>query len=143
MFPYPAQALIQSATKRQHLAIITALYLSSYSIGSALGNSVSGAIWTQVLPGKLASRLQNDTLVTLAYNSPFAYVVGRDIGTPERDAVVEAYKEVQRLLCITGICLCVPLLVCVVLVRNPLLGKEQSHEGAEGEEAQKGEKVEA
>ena len=35
------------------LAVITALYLASYNIGSALGGSVSGAIWTNVLPGAL------------------------------------------------------------------------------------------
>jgi len=84
MFPYPAQALIQATTKHQSkwerhhivattfadklilssdVAVITSLYLASYSVGSALGNTISGAIWTQVLPGKLLAELGNATLV--------------------------------------------------------------------------------
>lgn len=35
MFPYPTQALVQAATQHEHVAIITALYLSTYNIGSA------------------------------------------------------------------------------------------------------------
>lgn len=63
------------------------------------------------------------------------------MGTPERQAVVQAYQETQRLLCITGICLCVPLLLCALVTRNPLLGKEQSLEDAEaGATVGKGEK---
>jgi SIT family siderophore-iron:H+ symporter-like MFS transporter len=46
-FPYPAQASIQAATKHEHVAVITGIYLACYNIGSAFGNTVSGAIWTQ------------------------------------------------------------------------------------------------
>ena len=39
--------------------------------------------------------------------------------------------ETQRLLCITGICLSVPLIAFGLCTRNPKLGKEQSLETAE------------
>ncbi|CED82708.1 Predicted transporter (major facilitator superfamily) [Phaffia rhodozyma] len=135
LFPYPAQALIRSATKRSHLAIITALYLSAYSIGSALGNTISGAIWTQVLPKYLAQELGpvNSTLVASVYGDPFTFILSYPMSTPERQAVVLAYQHTQRLLCITGICLCVPLLGCVSVVRNPYLGEKQSLDEAEEE----------
>lgn len=35
MFPYPAQALVQAATDHEHVAMITALYLAVYQVGSA------------------------------------------------------------------------------------------------------------
>jgi len=39
LFPYPTQALVQSAVQHERLAVITSLYLACYSIGSALGNT--------------------------------------------------------------------------------------------------------
>ncbi|KAM0792668.1 hypothetical protein ACM66B_002448 [Microbotryomycetes sp. NB124-2] len=138
LFPYPGQALIQSTTKRQHLAIITSLYLAAYNIGSALGNTISGAIWTQVLPGQLQEKLSavstNATLVSYAYGSPFYFIVDYPWESPERQAVVLAYQHTQKLLCITGLCLSVPLFVFTLLVRNPKLGKEQSLPDAEKSE---------
>jgi MFS transporter, SIT family, siderophore-iron:H+ symporter len=134
MFPYPAQASIQAATRHEHVAVITGLYLSCYSLGSAFGNTVSGAIWTQVLPGRLNSNLArfgNATLATAVYGDPFTFTAAYPVGTPERDAVVDAYQGTQRLLCITGICLCVPLIFFACLLRDPKLGKEQSLPEAE------------
>lgn len=66
-----------------------------------------------------------------AYNDPFTFVATYQVGTPERTAVIASYQETQRLLCITGICLSVPLIVFGMLTRNPKLGKEQSLRDAE------------
>ncbi|THG94439.1 hypothetical protein EW026_g7038 [Hermanssonia centrifuga] len=132
-FSYPTQASIQAQTKHEHLAIITSLYLASYSIGSALGATLSGAIWTNVLPGQLISNLGNATLAGEVYASPLTVALEYPMGTPERIAIVNAYKHTQKLLCITGICLCVPLLAFACLLRNPKLTDSQSLPQAEGE----------
>ena len=66
------------------------------------------------------------------YASPLTTAILYDFGTTERDAIVDAYKHTQRLLCITGICLCVPLLAFALLLRDPRLGDEQSLPEAEG-----------
>ncbi|KFY19524.1 hypothetical protein V493_07924 [Pseudogymnoascus sp. VKM F-4281 (FW-2241)] len=136
LFPYTAQASIQAATKHEHVAVITALYLANYYVGGAFGNAISGAIWTQVLPSKLSTKLalvtSNTTLATNAYANPFDFVDLYAVGTPERGAVIDAYQETQKLLCITGICLSVPLIVFGLLTRNPKLGKDQSLKDAEG-----------
>lgn len=128
MFPYPAQASIQAFTKHENVAVITGLYLATYSVGSAFGNSVSGAIWTQVLPEQLEKNLAsiNSTLVTLAYGSPLTAIVEYPVGTPERDAIITSYLHVQKLLCITGISLCVPLIALAFFLRNGKLNNEQS-----------------
>lgn len=134
LFPYPAQASIQAATKHEHVAVITGIYLASYNVGSALGNCVSGAIWTQTLYSQLQNRLAftgNETLAASFYGSPFLLVAEYPVGTVERAAVIDSYQHVQRLLTITGICLCVPLIAFAFCLRNPKLSTEQSQPEAE------------
>ncbi|KAH0005585.1 MFS general substrate transporter, partial [Aureobasidium melanogenum] len=135
LFPYPVQTLIQAATQHEHLALVTGLYLALYNIGSAIGSTISGALWTQVLPGELERNLaavtNNATVAVYAYSNPLFFIYDYPVGTPERDAVIVSYRHIQRLLCITGICLCIPLIAFSLCLRNPRLGKEQSLPDAE------------
>ena len=136
MFPYPAQASIQAATKHEHVAVITGLYLATYSVGSALGGAISGTIWTNVLPTKLEETLApfgNATLAAATYADPFTIAAMYPVGTPVRTAIIASYQHAQRLLCITGICLCVLLIGFAFCLRNPRLGDEQSLPEAEEE----------
>ena len=138
LFPYPALASIQAATQHEHLAVITGLFLACYNVGSALGNTVSGAIWTQVLPSQLEKSLNgfgNSTLASATYGDPFTAAAEYPVGTDVRTGIIKAYQHTQRLLCITGLCLCVPLIVFSLCLRDPRLGKEQSRPDAEGEHA--------
>lgn len=135
LFPYPAQASIQAATQHEHLAVITGLFLACYNVGSALGNTVSGAIWTQVLPNQLEKNLNgfgNSTLARATYASPFVVAASYPVGTDIRAGIINAYQYTQRLLCITGICLCVPLIAFSLCLRDPRLPDEQSRPEAEG-----------
>jgi len=129
MFPYPAQASLQAGLKHENLAVMTGVYLATYNLGSAFGGAVSGAIWTHVLPGDLATRLapfNNDTLATFAYANPFSFALEYPVGTDERQALIDSYKHAQRLLTITGICLCVPLIGFALALRNPKLNDKQT-----------------
>ena len=78
--------------------------------------------------------LGNSTLATEVYGSPFVFEAAYPVGTVERTAVTHAYNDVQRLLCITGVCLCVPYLACALSLRNPRFGNKQSLENAEAEQ---------
>lgn len=131
LFPYPAQASIQAATKHEHVAVVTGLYLACFNFGSALGNAVSGAIWTQILPRKLGEYFGESDLVLKWYNDPLQTAQRYPVGTPERWAVVESFKYVQRILCITGGCLCIVLIFFSLVVRNPRLPDSQSLDDAE------------
>ncbi|KAH8926896.1 MFS general substrate transporter, partial [Atractiella rhizophila] len=132
LFSYPTQASVQAATTHKNMAIVTGLYLACYSIGSAIGSTVSAAIWTNILPGELNKHLTNQTFAAEVYGNPLGIAPLYPLGTPERDGIIEAYKSVQRLLCITGLCLCIPMLFFALLLRNPRLGDEQSLPEAEG-----------
>ncbi|EEH35469.2 siderophore iron transporter 1 [Paracoccidioides lutzii Pb01] len=133
LFSYPAQASIQAATNHEHVAVITGLYLACYHIGSALGNAISGTIWNQILPGLLKSRVGEAVDAGTIYANPFKFVGDHPVGTPIRDGVVDVYRGIQRLLCITGICLSVLLVAFALALRDPVLGKSQSLEDAEKE----------
>jgi SIT family siderophore-iron:H+ symporter-like MFS transporter len=129
MFPYPAQASLQAYVTHERLAVMTGLYLALYQVGSALGNAVSGAIWTQVLPSRLASSFSgfgNETLAVYTYSQPLSAILDFPVGSDERDAMIDAYKHVQRLLTITGICLCIPLIAFSLCLRNPKLTDQQN-----------------
>jgi SIT family siderophore-iron:H+ symporter-like MFS transporter len=90
MFPYPTQALVQSAVQHERLAVITSLYLASYSIGSALGNTIAAGIWINHLPGQISKQfdafgIDNATLATEAFASPLTFIVEYPTGTPARE----------------------------------------------------------
>ncbi|ORY86174.1 siderochrome-iron transporter [Protomyces lactucae-debilis] len=129
-FTYPTLVSAQAAVKHEHLAVITGLYLAFFYIGSAFGNSVSGAVYTNLLPGQLQRNLarvsSNTTLASSVYASALTVALEYPIGTIERTAIVESYKHVQKILCIVGLCLCVPLAGFAFCLRDPKLVAKQS-----------------
>lgn len=136
LFAYPTQASIQASAKREHVAILTGLYLSFYNVGSALGTCLSGFIWTQTLYPTLRDNLAfqpNASLAETVYDSPFSVVPDYPVGTEIRAAIVDSYSHVQKLLCIAGICLCIPMIGFALALRNPKLSEHQVQPEAEAE----------
>lgn len=129
-FTYPTLTAIQAASKHEHLAVVTGLYLGLFYVGSGFGSAVSGAVYTNLLPGQLESRIaavsSNTALAGLVYTDPYAYTAIYPIGTPIRTAIVDSYKHVQRILCIVGLCLVVPILCFALCLRDPKLIQKQS-----------------
>ncbi|EEU40566.1 uncharacterized protein NECHADRAFT_57783 [Fusarium vanettenii 77-13-4] len=137
-FAYPTQASIQASASREHVAILTGLYLSFYNVGSAFGTCLSGAIWTQTLYGNLKSNLDfqsNKTLAEAIYNSPFSIVPDYPVGTEIRTAIIESYSSVQKLLCIAGMCVCIPMVGFALALRNPHLSEREVQIEDDSEEA--------
>lgn len=133
-FAYPTQASIQSSATREHVAIITGFYLSFYNVGSALGTCLSGAIWTQTLPGLLRDNLAfqpDEGLADRMYGSPFDVVKHYPVGTHVRAAIIDSYHHVQRVLCIAGFFLCIPMIGFALALRNPRLSESQVQPEAE------------
>ncbi|CAG9992761.1 unnamed protein product [Clonostachys byssicola] len=134
LFAYPTQASIQASATREHVAILTGLYLSFYNVGSALGTCLAGAIWTQTLLPTLTANLdfqQNKTLPEAIYDSPFGVIKHYPVGTEIRTAIIASYEHVQRLLCIAGIVVCVPMIAFALALRNPKLSEHQVQPEAE------------
>ncbi|KAI0430884.1 MFS general substrate transporter [Xylaria sp. FL1042] len=98
-----AQLAVMASVPHQQVAVGLALYGLFGSIGSAIGNAIAGAIWNNILPQKLEEFLPADVKnrtaeifgsIEVQQSFPF--------GTPERDAIVAAYGDVQRKLVIAG-----------------------------------------
>ncbi|PVH17112.1 uncharacterized protein CXQ87_004673 [Candidozyma duobushaemuli] len=134
-FMRPVGVSIQSCTNYEYMATVTALFAAIYKIGGAIGTCVSGAIWTQKMYPTIYSKMEqlgvDTSLAKPAYQSPYKFIVKHTWGTPARRAVVLAYADLQRQLCIVAICLLVPLLVFVFLLRDHKLGDEMSLEDVE------------
>lgn len=129
-FAYPTQASIQSAVSREHVAVLTSLYLSFYNIGNALGTCLSGLIWTQLLYPSLEDHLafqNNATLARQIYDSPLTVILEYPVGTEERSAIIASYRGIQKILCTAGFWICVPMILFALALRNPKLseGTEQ------------------
>ncbi|CAN3371651.1 hypothetical protein DIURU_001843 [Diutina rugosa] len=137
-FTYATQASIQACTSHQHMAVVTAAYLSSYNIGSAIGASISGAVWTQLLYNKLVEKMGDAALAKTAYGSPFEFIVDYPWGDPTRMQMVHAYREVQKILCVIGLCLVAPMLIVSFFLRDPKLESKQALEGIEEKNAKQG-----
>ncbi len=134
MFSYPITVSVQSATSHDNMALVSGLTYTFYRIGSAVGNSVSGAVWTNILPGRLEKNLasfNNVTLSSYAYSQPYSFIIDYPWGTPERSAVVEAYKHIQRMETLIALCFCVLLVVFALFLRDPELTNEQAHNDLE------------
>jgi SIT family siderophore-iron:H+ symporter-like MFS transporter len=84
-----------------------------------------------MLPVALLERLGDATAANSIYGDPLGFVANNPVGTPLRDAVMDAYQHVQKLLCITGICLSVLIFAFACCLRNPFLTKDQSLPDAE------------
>lgn len=126
---YQTQASVQAATKHEHVSALTGVYLASFNIGSALGTCVSGVIWSERLLPLLESNLSfqpDTTLANKIYKSPFDVVPSYPVGTEVRSAIISSYGQVERLLCMTGFCICIPMICFALALRNPVLSTKQS-----------------
>lgn len=132
-FSYPTQAAVQARTRHEHVAVVTGLYLAAYRVGSAVGNAIAGAVWTQRMPATLADNIANVTVASGFYLDPLTYVLAYPLGTPERTGAITAYGDVARILSIIGICLSALIIVWALLLKNDLMGDTQSREDAEVE----------
>lgn len=135
-FTYTTQASIQASTKtHSRMAVVTALYLSTYNIGSAVGSAVSGAIWTNILPREIYRNIADRSVADTAYGSPTTFILNHPWGTETREGLVISYRYVQKILCTVGLCFCVPLLIAALILRDHKLTSTVALEDAHDDEA--------
>ncbi|TIB80259.1 MFS general substrate transporter [Wallemia mellicola] len=108
----------QGSVPQQQMALATAAILLFAEIGNVIGQSASSAINIAFLPKKIAeqfpewSAIQINTYV----NNPMNAVLLGDIGTDERDRMIQAFSNNQRQLIIPAIVIgCVPIILSLFL----------------------------
>lgn len=96
------------------------------SIGRSIGLSIAGAIWNGELQGAITRNLPDNAKdQAAAIYGDIKLQLKYPLGDPIRDGIVEAYGEVQRLLCIAALAIVPFMLFSVLMWRNkPLVDKQ-------------------
>ena len=129
MLHVPAQLGVQASASHQEVASATAVFLTILEIGGAVGNAISGAIWTNNIPAKLAQYLPEETQdradaiygnVTLAAN-------GWPMGSPTRIAINRAYQETMIRILTVAVCVATPCIILCLFMKNYKLDEMDQH----------------
>lgn len=90
-------------------------------LGNAIGAAVAGAMWSNLLPGRLIRDLASSghsTEVHNIYSEPLTWIESYSIGTMARTGVIEAYSSVWRLMLLTATLICSTSAVSVMVMKN-------------------------
>lgn len=120
------QVSAQVSVPHQDVAIVTAFVLLFAEVGGAVGTAILGAIQTTVLPREFARLLpgQPDVQASL-FASPLTATATYPLGSPVRDALIEAWSLYMREALIVAICLAViPLVLSCFLADKKLNNKQ-------------------
>lgn len=114
-----AQLATMACVRHQDVAVALAIYGLFGSVGSSVGYAVAGGLWTNILPVKLYEFLPDDAKnMTATIYGDINQQMKYPIGTPIRDAVIEAYGDVMRKMVIVGSALIPLTIICVAVWRN-------------------------
>lgn len=124
------QIAVMAAADHQHIAPVLALLSISGWVGGAVGNTISGAIWTNSFPQALAGLLPEADLENIdSIYGDLTVQLSFDRGTPTRIAIEQAYGIAQRRMLIAGLCIMSLTLVWITLIKNYNVAKMQQTKG--------------
>lgn len=112
-------AIMAAAAEQQYFAVSLAVLGLFGNIGSAIGFTISAAIWQGILPKKLAEYLPDidqENLLLIYESLPTQ--LSFPVGTPERLAIQRAYGDTQRGLLIAGTAVWAVGIVAVLMWRD-------------------------
>ncbi|KAF3008614.1 hypothetical protein E8E13_008051 [Curvularia kusanoi] len=101
----------------QHVAVLFAILNLFCSIGSAIGQTVSAAIWTATFRRNLVKYVPTGVNVYAIYAS-LPRQLSYKWGSPERMGITRAYGDSQRLMLITSVCMLSLALICTMFIRD-------------------------
>jgi hypothetical protein len=108
---------MMAPSDHQHLAVVIAVLNLFCSIGSAVGSTVSAAIWTATFYENLVKHVPDGVNIRDIYAS-LPKQLSYKWGSPERLGIARAYGDSQRLMLITSICMLSMGLICAVFLRD-------------------------
>ncbi|RDB27339.1 Siderophore iron transporter 3 [Hypsizygus marmoreus] len=122
-----SQVAAQASVPHSDVAMVTAVVLLVTEIGGAIGSAIAGAIWTNLMPGKLALHLPDvseEDRATLFGSIVAAIEYPR--GSPIREGVIQAYDDVMKVMLIAATVLAAVPLVLAFFMPNWRLGDTQN-----------------
>lgn len=120
------QTTLMAVSKQQDFPALLACEAMVISIGSAIGSTIAGAIWTGVFPERLMANLPSSEL------SNFTSIYGDltiqssyPVGSPARDAINLSYAQTQRYMLIAATCMYSVTLASVALWQDVDVKKQK------------------
>lgn len=108
---------MMAPSDHQHMAVIIAVLNLFCSIGSAVGSTVSAAIWTGTFYNNLNKHVPAGVDIKSIYSS-LPKQLSYKWGSPERLGIAQAYADSQRLMLITSICMLSCALIAAAFWRD-------------------------
>ncbi|RYP93453.1 hypothetical protein DL770_000496 [Monosporascus sp. CRB-9-2] len=129
-FTVCGQLAVMAPISHQEIAVVNAIWGLFGSVGAAIGLAVAGAIWNNILPEQLNQRLPEESknLTSTIFGDIVTQMSYPD-GSPERDAIVGAYGDVQRKLAIAGASFMPLILASIVIWKNINVKKLEDEKG--------------
>ena len=113
------QVAVLSVASHNDAAAMLALLGLFGNVGGAVGNSISGAIWTHIFPDALQRLLPAETVGDWeTIYEDLAVQLSYEVGDPTRYAIQMAYAEAQSKMLIAGTAVMGLAIVCVAIIRN-------------------------
>lgn len=113
------QLAVLAAVDHQHVAAAMAVLFVSGGIGGAVGNAISGAIWTNTFETALVRYLPESALPDLAsIYASLPVQLSYAVNSPERIAIQKAYGYAQTRMLAAGTGLMGLAFVAVFMIRN-------------------------
>ncbi|KAF1942370.1 siderophore iron transporter mirB [Clathrospora elynae] len=124
------QVAIMAAVPHENVAVGLALLGMITAVGGAIGQSVSGAIWTQIVRKRMVEYLPEANKVqAAAIFGDIKLQLALPWGSPERDAIIRAYADAQKLMVIVGTCALVPCFLWVFMLKNYRMSEHKNRKG--------------
>ncbi|KAI3328498.1 putative MFS siderophore transporter [Ustulina deusta] len=124
------QIAVMAVANHAELASTMAILSLATYLGSAMGSSLSGAIWNSTLPGALAELLPELSSVELVnIGSDLKKQLSYPMGSPIRTAIIAAYAQSQARMCIVGTLVSLLEIGAVVIWRDVRLSQSKQVRG--------------
>lgn len=125
VFVLLVQIAVLAVVEHQYIAAVLALLYVTGGIGDAVGNTVSGAIWTNTFAKELARQLPESALpnLTTIYTSLTAQLA-YPVGSAERIAIQKSYGYAQTRMLAAGVGIMSLCFVWAFLIKNLNVSKK-------------------
>ncbi|KAL6710301.1 hypothetical protein ACN47E_009247 [Coniothyrium glycines] len=113
------QTTLMAVSKQQDFPALLAVESTIISIGSAIGSTIAGAMWTGIFPDRLRANLPASAMDNFAnIYGDLTVQSSYAIGSPTREAINDSYGETQRLMLIAAVCIYSTMLFSIALWQN-------------------------
>lgn len=124
------QVSVVATVSHDEVASAMAVLSLIATIGGAIGNSISGGIWTNTFPEKLQQLLPDSAKDQWqAIYEDIEVQLSYAVGSPEREAIINTYASSQKLMLIAGTCIMGLALIWMTMLKNVNLKKSDQVKG--------------